>query len=101
MNKKITFDFRQISTLEDFYTQFAQQFSLPSWFGHNLDALWDMVSAGIELPVTIVFSHMTSTQRIGFSDVIDVMNDAQDMWEDEFIFALDITTNSNDPPNDL
>ena len=101
VKRTVTFDFRQISSIDDFYAQFAQQFSLPSWFGHNLDALWDMVSAGIELPVTIVFSHMTSAQRIGFSDVIDVMNDAQDMWEDEFIFALDITKNSNDSSNDL
>lgn len=94
MNQKIVFDFRQIKTVEDFYLQFSQRFSLPNWFGHNLDALWDMVSAGLELPITIVFSHMTSTQRIEFSDIIDVMNDAQDMWEDEFIFALYITKNS-------
>lgn len=91
MRKNVSFDFRKIMTFEDFYSQFAQQFSLPNWFGHNLDALWDMVSAEIELPVTITFSHMTSNQRIEFAGIIDVMNDAQDMWEEEFIFALDIT----------
>lgn len=95
MGRNVSFDFRKIHTFEDFYCQFAQQFSLPDWFGHNLDALWDMVSAGIELPVTITFSHMTSEQRIEFADIIDVMNDAQDMWEDEFIFALDITKSYN------
>ena len=52
-------------------------------------------SAGIVLPVTITFSHMTAEQRIKFADVIDVMNDAQDMWEEEFVFALDITKSSN------
>nr|WP_308809022.1 barstar family protein [Providencia sp. PROV024] len=95
MSKNVSFDFRHINTFDDFYHQFVQQFSLPDWFGYNLDALWDMVSAGIELPVTITFSHMTSEQRIQFSDIIDVMNDAQDMWEEEFIFALDITKSSN------
>ncbi|HGM9947456.1 TPA: barstar family protein [Providencia rettgeri] len=95
MSKQVSFDFRQINSLNDFYDQFAQQFSLPDWFGYNLDALWDMVSAGIELPVTITFSHMTTEQRIKFADVIDVMNDAQDMWEEEFVFALDITKSSN------
>ena len=95
MSKNVSFDFRHINTFDYFYHQFAQQFSLPDWFGYNLDALWDMVSAGIELPVTITFSHMTSEQRIQFSDIIDVMNDAQDMWEEEFIFALDITKSSN------
>ncbi|EJD6538309.1 barstar family protein [Providencia rettgeri] len=95
MSKNVSFDFRHINTFDDFYHQFAQQFSLPDWFGYNLDALWDMVSAGIELPVTITFSHMTSEQRIQFSDIINVMNDAQDMWEEEFIFALDITKSSN------
>ncbi|WP_369312106.1 barstar family protein [Providencia rettgeri] len=95
MSQRVIFDFRQIHTLDDFYHQFAAQFSLPDWFGHNLDALWDMVSAGIELPVTIIFAHMNAEQRIEFADVIDVMNDAQDMWEEEFIFALDITKSSN------
>ena len=84
MSKQVSFDFRQINSLNDFYDQFARQFSLPDWFGCNLDALWDMVSAG-----------MTAEQRIQFADVIDVMNDAQDMWEEEFIFALDITKSSN------
>lgn len=95
MSNRVVFDFRQINNIEDFYLQFQQRFSLPSWFGHNLDALWDIVSAGIELPVTLIFAHMTSEQRIEFSDVIDVMNDAQDMWEDEFVFALDITKSAN------
>lgn len=101
MSHKVVFDFNEIKSIEDFYAQFQQQFSLPAWFGHNLDALWDMVSAGIELPVTIVFAHMTSIQRIEFSNIIDVMNDAQDMWENEFIFALDITKNSNKSAQDL
>lgn len=101
MSHKVVFDFNEIKSIEDFYSQFQQQFSLPDWFGHNLDALWDMVSAGIELPVMIVFTQMTSVQRIEFSDIIDVMNDAQDMWEDEFIFALDITKNSNNSAQKL
>ena len=47
MSKQVSFDFRQINSLNDFYDQFAQQFSLPDWFGYNLDALWDMVSGTI------------------------------------------------------
>lgn len=85
MSKQVSFDFRQINSLNDFYDQFAQQFSLPDGY-RQLNASGNHVPQGIKI---------IAKQRIKFADVIDVMNDAQDMWEEEFVFALDITKSSN------
>lgn len=96
MNKTVVFDFREIDSLEAFYQQFQQQFSLPKWFGHNLDALWDVITGEIELPVTLVFSHLKLPQRTQFSAIIDLMNEAETELEEAFIFLIDITNNEND-----
>ncbi|ELX8377769.1 barstar family protein [Providencia vermicola] len=85
----VIFNFQQISSIEDFYRQFELQFSLPDWFGKNLDALWDSVSAGIELPVTIVFTHLSDEQKSTFDDIIAMMHDAHDLWGDDLIFVCE------------
>ncbi|MCW2257728.1 ribonuclease inhibitor [Providencia alcalifaciens] len=89
MSHIVIFNFQQIDSIDDFYRQFELQFSLPAWFGKNLDALWDMLSAGIELPVTIVFTHMSEEQQVEFEDIIRVMHDADDLWGDELIFVCE------------
>lgn len=89
MSHVVIFNFQQIDSIDDFYRQFELQFSLPAWFGKNLDALWDMLSAGIELPVAIVFTHMNEEQQLEFEDIIAIMHDANDLWGDELIFLCE------------
>lgn len=90
------FNFQQIDSIDDFYRQFELQFSLPVWFGKNLDALWDMVSAGIELPVAIVFTHITDEQKVQFEDIIAIMHDGHDLWGDDLLFVCE---NADDSPS--
>lgn len=85
----VIFNFQQIDTIDDFYRQFELQFSLPEWFGKNLDALWDMLSAGIELPVAIVFTHISEQQKIEFEDIIALFFDAHDLWGDDLMFVCE------------
>jgi len=89
MSHVVIFNFQQIDSIDDFYRQFELQFSLPVWFGKNLDALWDMLSAGIELPVAIVFTHMSEEQQLEFEDIISIMHDANDLWGDKLIFVCE------------
>lgn len=96
MSKTVVFDFREIDSLEAFYQQFQQQFSLPKWFGHNLDGLWDMITGEIELPVTLIFSHLRAAQRTQFSAVIELMNEAEEELDEAFLFLIDITNNENE-----
>ncbi|NEN74947.1 barnase inhibitor [Pelistega sp. NLN82] len=35
----------------EFYNALAQQVKLPSYFSHNLDALWDFLSTDLEGPI--------------------------------------------------
>ncbi len=89
MSNVVIFNFQQISSIADFYQQFGQQFSLPTWFGQNLDALWDMLCAEIEFPVVIVFTNMTLEQQNEFTEIVSMMREAHDMFGDEFIFVCE------------
>ncbi len=33
----------QVHDLDSFYTEISEALALPSWFGHNLDALWEVL----------------------------------------------------------
>lgn len=44
---------KKIRSLEDFYDQIAQKLDLPTHFGRNLDALWDVLTGDVEGPVEI------------------------------------------------
>ncbi|WP_456309736.1 barstar family protein [Serratia proteamaculans] len=72
-----TFDLQQVRDSEDFYRQFALKFDL-SYFGNNLDALWDMLTAGIELPVRITLRHLDRhPQRAALERILGVMQEAE------------------------
>ncbi|MEI9696390.1 barstar family protein [Moellerella wisconsensis] len=84
------FDFDYIESIADFYQQFQQRFQLPEWFGHNLDALWDMLNGEIELPICIVFRQLDQSQWVLFSDIIELMIDAQEELNGQLIFHCSI-----------
>lgn len=60
---KVEFDFEQIQDVPAFYREFAHQFALGEEFGANLDALWDVVTGDINLPVEIEFIHLSLSAR--------------------------------------
>lgn len=37
---------KKTTTLDEFYNQISDQLKFPSYFGRNLDALWDLLSGG-------------------------------------------------------
>lgn len=43
-NKIINIDGNNFSNIEEFYNEVVNKFSLPNWFGRNLDAFNDMLS---------------------------------------------------------
>lgn len=75
--QRVTFNLQHIRDSEDFYRQFALTFNL-SYFGNNLDALWDMLTAGIELPVRITLRHLDRhPQRAALEHILAVMLEAE------------------------
>ncbi len=71
---------KAIHTLDDFYGEISSQLSLPSYFGRNLDALWDVLSAEVEGPTEIVWQDaQASKQAMGqdFEKVVKVLKELE------------------------
>lgn len=74
--KQVIFNFKTLADRDAFYHEFTQQFQLDDKFGDNLDALWDALVGGIELPVSIVFKHLPHHSR-DFQPLVELMQEAQ------------------------
>lgn len=83
---RVTIDFERIGTDKDFYVTIQKQLALPDFFGANADALWDVLTADIALPVHISFVNMTLSQLDTFDDIIHVMEEVADELGDDFSF---------------
>lgn len=78
----IYFDFSQIADVEDFYQELSQKISLPESFGNNLDALFDFLTAGAQLPLSIEFVNLSVDQLEVFEDLLETMEEAEEQTED-------------------
>lgn len=79
-------DFADLGDYEDFYTQLKEKVKLPEHFGDNLDALSDVISGGLEMPLHLEFINMSVDQLEIFEDLLTTLEDAEDETED-FSFA--------------
>lgn len=84
--KTIYIDFVEIGDEEDFYTQLKEKIDLPEHFGDNLNALYDVISGDVELPLHIEFVNMSVEQLDIFEEIIGVLEDLDDDMED-FTFS--------------
>lgn len=85
---KIEFDFNQIADLPAFYDHFAQQFALGEGFGANLDALWDVVTGDISLPVEIEFLNLNARRKRRFGAIILLFEEAEEELEGSLRFNI-------------
>ncbi|WP_292008164.1 barstar family protein [Chryseobacterium sp.] len=79
--KTVYIDFVDIGDYEDFYTQLREKVSLPEHFGDNLDALYDVITGGIELPFHLEFVNMSVDQLEIFEDLLTTLEDAEEEAE--------------------
>ncbi|MEG3132849.1 barstar family protein [Rouxiella sp. T17] len=86
--KKVVFDFNHIPDLPAFYADFARQFALGEEFGANLDALWDVVTGGIALPIEIDFTHFNAARKRKFGSLVLLFEEAEEELEDELRFNI-------------
>ncbi|REC79839.1 barnase inhibitor [Chryseobacterium elymi] len=98
--KTIYIDFTDIGDYDDFYTQLKEKISLPEGFGDNLDALSDIITGGLELPLHIEFVNMTVDQLEIFEDLLTTLEDAEDETEDfSFTYYLEQYEDEEDEDN--
>jgi len=84
--KTIYIDFTDIGDYEDFYAQLKEKLPLPEHFGENLDALEDVITGELEMPLHLEFVNMSIDQLEIFEDLLTTLEDAEDE-EEEFSFA--------------
>lgn len=84
--KTIYIDFTDIGDDEDFYAQLKEKIALPEHFGDNLDALSDVITGGLEMPLHLEFVNMTVDQLETFEDLLTTLEDIEEEMED-FTFA--------------
>ncbi|MDR3267332.1 MAG: barstar family protein [Tannerella sp.] len=80
------FDFEKIATIRDFYTQMAEQLELPDYFGQNLDALYDVLTGYLELPLMLYFNNMSEKKLSDFKDLITTLDDAEKETKGQFTY---------------
>lgn len=85
---KIAFDFNQIPDLPMFYRHFAEQFAVGEEFGANLDALWDVVTGDIALPVEIEFLNLSARSKRRFAAIILLFEEAEEELEGKLRFNI-------------
>lgn len=83
---EIYIDFLEIGDYEDFYAQLKEKLPLPEHFGDNLDALFDVITGELEMPLHLEFVNMSVEQLEIFEDLLTTLEDAEDEVED-FTFA--------------
>ena len=80
--KEIYIDFANIGDYEDFYTELKSKLELPEHFGDNLDALSDVISGELEMPLHIEFVNMSVEQLEDFEDLLTTLEEADEELDD-------------------
>ncbi len=83
---EVYIDFLEIGDYEDFYAQLKEKLTLPEHFGDNLDALFDVITGELEMPLHLEFVNMSVEQLEIFEDLLTTLEDAEDEVQN-FTFA--------------
>ena len=79
---EVYIDFLEIGDYEDFYAQLKEKLPLPEHFGDNLDALFDVITGELEMPLHLEFVNMSVEQLEIFEDLLTTLEDTEEDVED-------------------
>jgi ribonuclease inhibitor len=96
MGFSLDIDGRVVRTEQAFHhaVMEASQFG---YYGHNLDALWDVLTGIVDAPIQIRWSHAASSKAgMGerFAQIVQVIQDAEERYNSEWpseIFKFELT----------
>lgn len=75
MEKTIELKLSELEQYESVHHWLAAKLELPDHYGHNLDALWDCLTADIELPVTVLWINDGEAER-DYSAITNLLEEA-------------------------
>ena len=78
---EIYIDFLEIGDYEDFYAQLKEKLTLPEHFGDNLDAIFDVITGELEMPLHLEFVNLSVEQLEIFEDLLTTLEDAEEEVE--------------------
>jgi len=81
MENSVFIDFSNIGDLDDFYEQLKEKINLPDYFGNNLDALYDVLTGDVKMPLHLEFRNLSVDQLDTFEDLLNTLEDAEDETE--------------------
>ena len=94
--RRIELDGRRMDTRAAAWAYLRQELSLPEYFGNNLDALWDSLTADIALPATIQFTNLTLFHLKKFEKLITLFEDAETELNGELKFSYTVSNDDKD-----
>lgn len=82
---------------QDFHEQLAQALGAQQYYGRNLDALWDLLSVGVERPVNLIWTNSATSKAVlgdVFERIVAILErvrlqDEGYGWEDKFTYSLE------------
>lgn len=88
--KTIEIDFKKIQTNDDFYQQLKSKIELPQYFGNNLDALYDVLTGYIKLPLRLNIINIKISQLETLSDLFSTFDDAENATDYDFLYVCSL-----------
>lgn len=79
--KTVYIDFVDLGDEEDFYAQLKEKLELPEHFGDNLDALSDIISGELEMPLHLEFVNLSVDQLETFEELLLTLEDLEEEVE--------------------
>jgi ribonuclease inhibitor len=76
---KLVIDGEKVFTEKDLHDEIVRGFGLPTWYGRNLDALWDVPTGMMDRPIELVWlNSQISQQRLSRYDaIISLLKDVE------------------------
>lgn len=89
---KLVIDGKKFENEKMLHNFFKKELDLPDYYGMNLNALWDCITAWIDLPIMIIWTNLEeSKKRLGekfVTDLIDLFESAKKELGDDFNYEL-------------
>jgi ribonuclease inhibitor len=88
--KQYRFNGSKIRSLDDLYDRMSALIDLPEHFGHNLDALWDVLSTDVKGPFEIIWKHADNSKKLMGKDFDRAVKLFQELEKERGDFKLKI-----------